>query len=195
MTKTDINNKLRSLGQLIIRPTETWKVLMKKPYSKNDLLNGLFYPATGIFGASEMLGMILDTDNGIASFPYIIIYNILIMGGVLASCFLTIYALKFLISSFDYKRKEHLLYQLLIFPLVLAYFPIAITAIFRSMFFLNILTIYVLYLFWEGTQLIPGFPKDKIQVFGIISVLFTLGIHLLMFLLILTFQAPLMAIF
>lgn len=193
MGKTDINTKLHYLGNLIMNPFNTWKTLMRKPFDKTDITKRLFYPAIIISGFAEMLGLVLDTDNSIASFPYIIVISILIMISLYVSYRASLSAMKFLFNSFNFKPKKHFAEQLLIFTLIIGYFPIAITAIFRSMMFLNLFILYVIYLFWLGTQVIPGFSKDSRQIFGILAVIFTVVIHIFMFLLILTIQEPLIS--
>lgn len=192
MSYTDINKKLYWLGKLISSPEKTWEDLNDNAFDSKDILKRFFYPAVLIFGLAEMLGMILDTDNGIASYPFIIAYSFVIMFGILASFHLSFFSIKFLLISFDYRIKKNLIIQLLALPLSLVYFPIALTAIFRSMFFINIIIIYFIFIFWKGTQKIKNLPADRIQIFGILSTIFTIAIHLLMFLFIISLHKPLL---
>ncbi|MFP4663931.1 MAG: hypothetical protein ACLFM1_05845 [Bacteroidales bacterium] len=193
MANADINKRLETLGQMIAAPASLWKKLHKKPFSSKDVLRGFFYPAVVIFGIAEFAGMLLSAYVT-GSFAYILLFSLMIMAGLLVAYFLSVWALNYLLKSYEVKAGSDIAYQLLALPLVLGYFPIAITALFRSMFFLIVLCIYAIYIFWLGTQQLPGLDKEKAPLFGILSIIFTVGIHLLTFLLIMTLREPLMSL-
>jgi len=191
MAGIDINKRLRILGQLIANPGKTWKELTRKPFTKREVWFAFFYPAVTAFGLAEFFGMLLSAYVT-GSFAYIFIFSVLMMGGLIAAYHLSVFAIRFLLNSFGVTDKKQRADQLLALPLLLGYVPIAVTALFRSMFFLVVLSLYAFYLFWLGTQKMPGLTQEQKPVFGILSIVFTAGIHLLIFLLILALRTPLM---
>jgi hypothetical protein len=194
MGSMDINKRLQILRRLIIAPVSTWEELMKKPIDPKSVIKGFYLPGVLVLGLAEFFGMVLSAYFS-ASILYILFFSISIMAGLIVAYFLSAIALKYLLKSFDNEDKAKRCAQLLALPLILGYFPIAVMALFRSMFFLGILSAYAVYLFWVGTQKIPGIHKEKISLFGILSLIFTVGIHLLVLFLVLALRQPFMTWF
>ncbi|MGM0650199.1 MAG: hypothetical protein ACQES1_06795 [Bacteroidota bacterium] len=191
MAEMDINKRLLLLRNLIMSPVSTWKELMKFPLKKRVVLSGFFFPGVIIFGLAEFFGMVLSAYFA-GSILYILIYSLVIMIGLSVAYYVSLMALRYLLRSFDCTDTKHRSEQLLALTLVLGYLPIAVMALFRSMFFLGILSAYAIYLFWVGTQKIPGLHKEKLNIFGILAVIFVVAIHLLVLFLVLATRSPLM---
>jgi hypothetical protein len=191
MAGMDINKRLQLLRSLILNPVNTWKDLMRKPLEQKNVITGFYLPGVLVLGLAEFFGMILSAYVT-ESVLYIVCFSIAIMAGLILAYFLSTLALKYLLKSFENETKANLCAQLLALPLVLGYLPIAVMVLFRSMFFLGLLSFYAVYLFWAGTQKIPGIHKEKISLFGILAVIFTVGIHLLILFLVLSLKTPFM---
>ncbi|MDA3819665.1 MAG: hypothetical protein PF590_04290 [Candidatus Delongbacteria bacterium] len=165
--------------------------MMRKPLEQKNVITGFYLPGVLVLGLAEFFGMILSAYVT-ESVLYIVCFSIAIMAGLILAYFLSTLALKYLLKSFENETKANLCAQLLALPLVLGYLPIAVMVLFRSMFFLGLLSFYAVYLFWAGTQKIPGIHKEKISLFGILAVIFTVGIHLLILFLVLSLKTPFM---
>ncbi len=195
MKRKDINERLNLLGQLIIKPKETWKNLSKSIMTPKELFRYYFFPALVIFFHAEMFGMLIDADAQLGPNWFIVLYAMVLSLGLFISFRLSVWGLSLTLKSFGYKEKSGELFQLLGLPLILGYIPIEITALFHSMFILILLSLYAFYIFWIGTQTVINMGKEKKQVFGILAIVFTAAIHVLIFFVIQALKRPIIDLF
>lgn len=190
MRKTDINKRFELLGQLLGNPLKSWDVVKSHNFSVKTFRREFLLPAISIFVIAEMIGMLIDADNHFGPNWFIIVYSIVIGLGLFASYYLAVFLMRFLLKSFEYKGDTNFLHWMLGLPLIIGYVPIEVTALFQSMFFLILLSIYAFYIFWTGTQVLIDLEKDKKQVFGVLSIVFSIAAHVFVFFIILAIKRP-----
>jgi len=191
----DINKRFELLGQLIGNPMTVWKSVKKLKFSVKQFHNEFMFPAIGFFVLAEMLGMLIDAETQFGPNWFIIIYSIVIGLGLYASYYLSVFLMRFLLKSFEFKGDTDFLYWMLGLPLIIGYIPIEITALFQSMFFLILFTVYAFVVFWFGIQKLVNLDQEKKQVFGILSILFSVAAHVFVFFLILAIRKPILELF
>ncbi|MDA3910433.1 MAG: hypothetical protein PF448_03640 [Bacteroidales bacterium] len=191
----DINRRFELLGQLIGNPPETWKLVRKQDFSVKQFRNEFMFPAIGIFVLAQMVGMLIDAESQFGPNWFIVVYSIVIGFGLYFSYYLSVFLMRFLLKSFEYKGKTDFLYWMLGLPLIIGYVPIEITVLFQSMFFLILLSIYAFVVFWFGTQKLVKLASDKKQVFGILSIVFSIAAHVFVFFLIHAIRRPIIELF
>ncbi len=190
MRKTDINKRFELLGQLLGSPLKSWDVVKSHDFSVKTFRREFMLPAISIFVLAEMIGMLIDAENHFGPNWFIIVYSIVIGLGLFASYYLAVFLMRFLLKSFEYKGDTNFLHWMLGLPLIIGYVPIEVTALFQSMFFLILLSIYAFYIFWNGTQVLVDLDKDKKQVFGVLSIVFSIAAHVFVFFIILAIKRP-----
>lgn len=195
MRKTDINKRFELLGQLLGSPFKSWDIVKSHNFSVKAFRREFMLPAISIFVLAEMIGMLIDAENHFGPNWFIIVYSIVIGLGLFASYYLAIFLMRFLLKSFEYKGNTDFLHWMLGLPLIIGYVPIEITALFQSMFFLILLSIYAFYIFWSGTQVLIDLDKDKKQVFGVLSLVFSIAAHVFVFFIILAIKRPIVDLF
>lgn len=191
----DINKRFELLGQLIGNPWETWNTIGKYRFSVKQFRNEFMFPAIGVFVLAEMIGMLIDAESQFGPNWFIIVYSIVIGFGLYFSYYLSVFLMRFLLKSFEYKGNTDFLNWMLGLPLIIGYVPIEVTALFQSMFFLILLSIYAFVVFWFGTQRLVKLNKEKRQVFGILSIVFSIAAHVFVFFLIIAIRRPIIEMF
>lgn len=190
MRKTDINKRFELLGQLLGSPQKSWDAVKSHNFSVKIFRREFMLPAISIFVLAEMVGMLIDAENHFGPNWFIIVYSIVIGLGLFASYYLAVILMRFLLKSFEYEGNTDFLHWMLGLPLIIGYVPIEVTALFQSMFFLILLSIYAFYIFWNGTQVLIDLDKDKKQVFGVLSIVFSIAAHVFVFFIILAIKRP-----
>ncbi|MEA1874561.1 MAG: hypothetical protein U9N51_09075 [Bacteroidota bacterium] len=191
----DINKRFELLGKLIGSPIAVWESVKKVKFSVKQFRNEFIFPAIGIFVLAEMIGMLIDVETQFGPNWFIIIYSLVLGVGLYTSYYLSVFLMRFLLKSFEFKGNTDFLYWMLGLPLIIGYIPIEITALFQSMFFLILLIVYAFVVFWIGTQKLVNLDQDKRQVFGILSILFSIAAHVFVFFLIIAVRRPIIELF
>jgi len=191
----DINKRFELLGQLIGNPLNGWKTIGKQKFSVKQFRNEFMFPAIGVFVLAEMIGMLIDAESQFGPNWFIIVYSIVIGFGLYFSYYLSLFLMRFLLKSFEYKGNTDFLYWMLGIPLIIGYVPVEIMALFQSMSFLILLSIYAFVVFWFGIQKLVGLDKEKKQVFGILSIVFSITAHVFVFFLIFAIRRPIIELF
>jgi hypothetical protein len=195
MKRIDLNQRLEILGQLVVRPYDTWDRIGKSTKGTEKFQLRFFLPAIGLFGLLEMLGMLLSTLDYSGPNWFIVSFSFGIVLSLYASYRLSVWLIQLLLKSFDVKDKDELIYRLLGLPLILGYLPIAVSALFRSMLFLILLSIYAFAIFWIGTQRLIPLDKEKRQIFGVLAILFSVASHVLVFIVLMAIKKPIIGLF
>jgi hypothetical protein len=191
----DINKRFELLGQLMGNPVDAWNVVGKLNFSARQFRNEFMFPAIGVFVLAEMIGMLIDAESQFGPNWFIIVYSIVIGFGLYFSYYLSVFLMRFLLKSFEYKGNTDFLNWMLGLPLIIGYVPIEVTALFQSMFFLILLSIYAFVVFWFGIQRLVKLDKEKRQVFGILSIVFSIAAHVFVFFLIIAIRRPIIELF
>jgi hypothetical protein len=194
MKKTDINQRLQLLGQLIMRPIPAWKTIFSSGRSVTQFQFEFMYPAMLVFFVAQLIGMLIDTNVGIISTGYIMIYSVLFFVALFLSYQFSVWFMLFFVRAFEIKCKPENLRQLIGFPLIIAYIPMAVVALFHSMFFLFLLSFYAVIVYRHGIKRLIRLNPEQFNVFGILSVVFILGIHIVVFFFLITFKNHIISI-
>lgn len=195
MKRIDLNQRLEILGQLLVSPSKTWDSIGKSTKRTEKFQLRFFLPAIGLFGLFEMLGMLLSTLDYSGPNWFIVSFSIGIVLSLYASYRLSVWLIQLLLKSYDVKNKDELIYRLLGLPLILGYLPIAVSALFRSMLFLILLSIYAFVIFWIGIQRLIPLDKEKRQIFGVLAILFSVASHVLVFIVLMAIKRPIIGLF
>ncbi|GHV55939.1 hypothetical protein FACS1894182_01420 [Bacteroidia bacterium] len=155
------------LFKIIAESTPTWKLLSEKQDKDNErFYKSYLFPIVGIIALLSFIGVLIDYSfdvHGLQRVLKTVIKQVIIYGG---SLYITSYVLSdFLFPRFNLPKDKLCAEQFTGYSSALIYAIAMIKALFPSLFLLEILVFYTIYIIWTGAIQFLKINEDHIIKF------------------------------
>ena len=154
-------NRIKSL---ILDPDKAWEAIYSENRPTSETRNNFLYPLLILGTLSAFFGSFLFSYNELRSVYFVLSgvkYFLLMTISVYITALIFIRIAKVLNIKCDFSTS----FKLIIYSMIPLFLCQILSRIFESFIFVNILSLYGLYIFWTGTEKLLN-PKDnkKIQL-------------------------------
>lgn len=150
----------RSITQIILDPVKAWDSIYSEPRSVSYISLNLFFPLLLIAAISAFLGSVFFINTGflktfsvLAGMKYLLLYLVVIY----ITSFLVTKAAGAINAGMDFS----LSFKLILYSSVPFLLCQAVSRLFESFIFVNMLSFYGVYILWTGTGKMLNTPENK----------------------------------
>jgi len=169
----------QSLIKIIITPAKAWDFIIKENRPDKDMRNSFLYPLIFMVTLAAFLGSIIFTNKTLSPVYSVFIgvkYFILFLFVTFSSAMV----LGEITKPLDLGRNFTISFRLVVFSLTPLFFCQIASLLFESLIFVNVLSLYGLYIFWTGAEKMLNPPDYKkmpmlIAVFVVVTGIFFAG--------------------
>jgi hypothetical protein len=151
---------LRRIRYIILNPAKAWDSIYSEEKAIKDVRGSFFLPLIIAVAVAAFLGSVIFTNTGLS-----VIYSLLFGIKYFALLYLVTYAssviLKEITYALDLGRDFNHSFKLITYSIAPFLFCQIVSNIFESFIFVNILSLYGLYIFWTGSEKILNPPEHK----------------------------------
>jgi len=168
---------LRGLKDLIFNPANFWGSVKTRKISTVLVRNSFLYPLAFLLTVSAFLGSILFANSELSA-AYSVIYSIKCLAVIIIAVYASSYILCEITYPLDLGREFNTSFILVVFSVAPFLLCQILSRFFESLLFVNIISLYGLYIFWTGAETLlnpPGYKKMPLLIATVIT--FT-GIYL-----------------
>jgi hypothetical protein len=140
-------------------------------------------PVIGVFGICVFAGQSLSTLST-ATVGYVFLYALLVTIIYTVAYYLSVLAISKIIPVFGGNNTGIRAATLVFYSTIPFYFSQMVVGLFPSLFFIKLLSLYSIYLFYTGCVLLIRPAKERQIAFFFVALLVIIGIHLLLYFLI-----------
>jgi hypothetical protein len=148
------------IRNLILRPERAWRIIYTENRPINDIRGSYFLPLITLAGISALLGSLFFTHGGLSLFYPVFLgarYFLLF----LIITYVSAVILNEITSALDLGKDFVISFKLIGYSLAPFYICQIISLLFESLLFVNLLSIYGLYIFWLGMEKMVNPPEHK----------------------------------
>ena len=171
------------IKSILFQPIQFWAKLRSFNLSFTRFFLLFVFPVVGVFGICVFAGQSLSTMST-ATVGYVLLYALLVTVIYLLAYYLSVLALNAIIPAFGGNKTGIRAATLIFYSAIPFYFSQMVVGLFPSLFFIKLLSLYSLYLFYSGCVLLIRPAKERQIAFFFVALLVTIGIHLLLFFLV-----------
>jgi hypothetical protein len=146
----NFNFFLQVIKEVIMTPAEFWSKVNNDNPSGSLIINSLLLPFSLLIGIVAFIGSIVFANTHLA-----VIYSVLYGLQCLAVIIISVYATAFIVSalsgSLGHSAASGTILRLVIISLIPFFLCQSLSRLFESFLFVNILSLYGLYIFWTGS--------------------------------------------
>ncbi|MBE0654104.1 MAG: DUF1282 family protein, partial [Bacteroidales bacterium] len=156
----------------LIYPVTSWIDISADKKPREELLKDFLLPLSLIVGLFSFLGTTFS-----AGIPDTFSFAYLVLSGMISFLviFLEVYLSGWLITkiahTFNKETNSNDIFNLVIFSHVPFFLTLAVSKLFPSLIFINLLGAYSFFLFWNGIDHFITINKENKQIFMVLSVL------------------------
>lgn len=151
---------LQNLFLIIFRPTKAWNTIHSEDRSAKDTRNSFLLPMIILVTLASFFGSLLLTRAQL-SVVYSIFtgfkYFIILLFVACTSAFIH----KEMTYALDLGRDFSVSFRLIVYSLTPLFICLAVSSLFESLIFVDILALYGLYILWEGSKIMLNPPQHK----------------------------------
>lgn len=164
------------LKNLIITPSEEWKIIHSENKDINDILSAYSFPLIGLCTLSTFISILINLQeiNFVIAIKHALITFIALSGGL----YLAYKAIKHMLPTFKASASNTLTFSLVAYPLTPLLIVTVLVNLFPELILLYLVSFYAWYITWCGTKGLQGINSDSALT---ISTIITLLIHFLPF--------------
>jgi Yip1 domain len=175
----DFKFLFQSLIKIIITPAKAWDFIIKENRPDKDMRNSFLYPLIFMVTLAAFLGSIIFTNKTLSPVYSVFIgikYFILFLFVTFSSALV----LGEITKPLDLGRNFTISFRLIVFSLTPLFLCQIASLLFESLIFVNVLSLYGLYIFWTGAEKMLNPPDYKkmpmlIAVFVVVTGIFFAG--------------------
>lgn len=145
---------------LILRPERAWQIIHTENRPIRDIRGSFFMPLVTLAAISALLGSLFFTHGGLSLFYPVFMgarYFLLLF----ITTWLSALILNEITNALDLGKDFTRAFKLVGYSLGPFYICQIISLLFESLLFINILSIYSLYIFWLGMEELANPPEHK----------------------------------
>ncbi|HUW91919.1 MAG TPA: YIP1 family protein [Bacteroidales bacterium] len=162
----------------IISPVKAWEVVHRENRPIKYVRGSFFMPLIILVSVSSFFGSLFFINNTLEP-----MYSVLVAINVFLFLYLCIYASSYIVTeitkALDLGRNFEISFKLVVYSLAPLFLSLTISRLFESMLFINILSLYGLYIFWTGMEKMVNPPEHKklpMVIATVISMVIIIGI-------------------
>ena len=172
----NVNFIFNRARNLIVNAKAEWVVIQSELQSKEVVIKNYAIPLILIMAACSIVGSIITVSN----LGYALIKAVGIFGFTYLGMYISAIIINELTTSFNSKKDMDTTFRLVVYSFT-AYFIIsAIVNLWPPLNMLNVLGLFSLYLFWEGTSILLETPEDNKIGFVVVSAVVIIGVFALL---------------
>jgi hypothetical protein len=145
---------------LIINPGQAWETIDTENKPVSQIRNGLLFPLSLLVSVSAFLGSLLYTNPGLSP-VYSVLAGIECFILFYASVYAAAYVLREISHAMDMGRNWDVSFRLIAYSIVPFMLCQMISRLFESFLFVDVLSLFGLYIFWAGAERMLAPPAHK----------------------------------
>jgi hypothetical protein len=150
----------KSLLNVLFAPGKAWDNIVVENRSGKSLRNNLLYPLVILVSIASFLGSIIFINSTLSP-VYSLFKGFRFLILLLSVSYFSALALGEITRPLDLGRNFPVSFRLIVYSLVPLFLCQAVSQLFESLVFVNILGLYGLYIFWIGAEKILNPPDYK----------------------------------
>ncbi|MBE0674685.1 MAG: YIP1 family protein [Bacteroidales bacterium] len=145
---------------LIIRPEMAWKIIHTENRPITDIRGSFFLPLVSLTAVSAFFGSLFFTHGGLSLFyPVFMAARYFLL--FLTVTYISAIILNEITNALDLGKDFVRAFKLIGYSLAPLYICQIISLLFESLLFVNLLSLYSLYIFWIGMEKMTNPPEHK----------------------------------
>ena len=145
---------------LIIDPAHAWETIAAENKPASQISIGVLFPLSLLVSVSAVLGSLLYTNSGLSP-----VYSIFTGIECFITFYISVYASSYILNkisfALDLGRNRVISFRLIVYSIVPFMLCQMISRIFESLLFVDVLSIFGLYIFWIGAEKMLTPPANK----------------------------------
>jgi hypothetical protein len=182
-----MNNKLFLfvVKDIIINPAKTWETIDIENKSVSVIRNSFLFPVVLLISVSATTGSLIYTNAELSP-----VYSVFVGIKCFLLFYITVYSSAFILREVTYPldlgRDFAISFRLIVYSIVPFLLCQILSRLFESLLFVNILSLYSLYIFFTGSEKLLTPPGYKKMPLLIATTLTFIGIYVITDLLLIT---------
>jgi len=164
-----------SLINIVFTPGKAWNIITEENRPVKDLRNNYLYPLIIMVTLATFLGSLIFTNNTLPP-AYSVIIGIKYFVLFLFVTFSSALVLGEITKPLDLGKSFTISFRLIVYSLTPFFFCQVISHLFESLIFVNVLSLYGMYIFWTGAEIMLNPPDYKKMPLLIAIFVFVTGI-------------------
>lgn len=148
------------IKDLFINPAKAWETIDTENKSVNQIRNGFLFPLSLLVSVSAVLGSLLYTSSGF-SLVYSIFEGIQCFLLFYIAVYLSAYILTLISNALELGNNWAVSFKLIVYSIVPFMLCQIISRMFESLLFVDVLSVFGLYIFWIGADRMLTPPAQK----------------------------------
>lgn len=173
----NINFFLRGIKNIITNPIEFWQTIKSENVPASIIRNSFFIPVTLLVAIAAFIGSVLYANPELST-----VYSVLFSIKCLVVIFIAVYSTSYILGEItfplDLGRDFNISSRLVIFSVSPLLFCQILSRLFESLLFVNIISLYGLYIFWIGAEKLLNPPQYKKMPLLIATAITFTGIYI-----------------
>jgi hypothetical protein len=170
---------LQRLRYIILNPVRAWDIISEENRTTRDVRNSFLFPLLLLVTICVFTGSMVFTNSTLPP-----VYSVFVAIKFLLLDFVVIFASAAILGEItrplDLGRSFTLSFQLIVYSITPLLICQMITQLFESLVFVNILSLFGLYIFWTGSNKMLNPPQHKkmfllVTTFIVVAELFIAG--------------------
>lgn len=173
----------QSLINIVFTPVKAWEIIAEENRPVKDLRNNFLYPLIILVTLASFLGSLIFTNKTLP-IAYSVITGVKYFVLFLVVTFSSALVLGEITKPLDLGKSFTISFRLIVYSLTPFFFCQVISHLFESLIFVNVLSLYGLYIFWTGAEKMLNPPDYKkmpmlIAFFVVVTGIFFAGNYVL----------------
>ena len=173
----NLNFFLRGIKNIITNPIKFWQTVKSENLPASTIRNSFFIPVTLMVTIAAFIGSVLYTNPELSP-VYSVLFSIKCLAVIFIAVYSTTYILGEITFPLDLGRDYNISYRLVLFSVSPFLFCQILSRLFESLLFVNIISLYGLYIFWIGAEKLLNPPQYKKMPLLIATTITFLGIYI-----------------
>jgi hypothetical protein len=154
------NFLLFKVKEFITNPAHSWETIVTENKPANQIRNGFLLPLTILVSVSAVFGSLLYTNPGLSA-VYSIFAGIECFIVFIISVYASAYILNEILHVLDLGRNRDVSFRLIVYSIMPFMLCEMVSRLFESLLFVDVLSIFGLYIFWIGAERMLNPPDNK----------------------------------
>jgi hypothetical protein len=164
------------LKDILVHPDKTWEVIATENKPTKFLRNNFFFPLLALVTISSFIGSILFSNSTLSP-----LYSVFVAAKVFIVWFIVVFSATAITGEItrplDLGRSFSISFRLIVYSLTPLMICQLASLLFESLVFMNVLSLYGLYIFWTGAEKLLNPPQHKkgfllVSVFIVVAEIF-----------------------
>lgn len=180
----DFRFLFQRIRYIILNPTIAWEAIQRENRPIKYVRGSFFFPLIILVGLCSFLGSLIFINTTLEP-----MYSVLTAIGTFLMLYAGVYASAFVVSeitkALDLGKSFLVSFKLVAYSLSPLFICLAVSKLFESLLFVNLLSFYGLYIFWIGMEKMINPPEHKkmpmliatvismVIIFGALQLLFS----------------------